>query len=241
MINLSLNGLGIAVEKGTTLLEAAHFYGINIPTLCSMEGLSPYGACRLCLVEIGTPGRTKLVSSCTYPAREGLVVNTDTQRVVRTRKLLLELYLATCPSSKLLQDMASRYNVTAVRFRQKHEECILCGLCVRYCAEQMQGRAIGFINRGAERVIDSAFKKRSEECRLCGGCQYVCPACQVRCQGPGEKSALCNACLNLSPPCLDEFEQAMCYLDPCAACELVPSGSRQDNLNRPPQQKGELL
>ncbi|RJX23842.1 MAG: hypothetical protein C4554_10030 [Dethiobacter sp.] len=220
MLNLTLNGLEISVEKGTTLLEAAKFYGMEIPTLCSDEALSPYGACRLCLVEIGTGNHSRLVSSCTYPAREGLTVRTHTERVVQARKLLLELYLATCPSSKTIQDMASKLGVTKVRFKQKHEECILCGLCVRMCAEQMQGKAIGFVKRGIKRRITAPFAKKSEDCRLCGGCMYICPACQARCQGPQEKSPICNACLNLSAPCLDYFEEAMCYMDPCVACEL---------------------
>lgn len=219
MINFILNGLNVAVEKGTTLLEAARFYGIEIPTLCHNEGLSPYGACRLCLVEIGAPGKSRLVTSCTYPAEEGLQVRTHSARVVNTRKVIIELYLATCPSSKVIQDLASRYHVTEVRFRQKHDDCILCGLCIRFCNEQMQAKAIGFTNRGAQRRITTPFERKSEECRFCGGCMYICPACQARCQGPAEKSAVCNACLNLSPPCLDHFGEAMCYLDPCVACE----------------------
>ncbi len=219
MVNFKLNGLEVAVEKGTTLLEAARFYGIEIPTLCYDAGLSPYGACRLCLVEVGEPGKSRLVTSCTYPAREGLQVRTHSQWVVNTRKLIIELYLATCPSSKTIQDLASRYHVTGVRFRQKHEDCILCGLCIRYCSEQMQAKAIGFINRGEKRRISTPFERKAEECRFCGGCMYICPACQARCQGPEEKEAVCNACLNLSPPCLDRFNDAMCYLDPCVACE----------------------
>jgi bidirectional [NiFe] hydrogenase diaphorase subunit len=114
MINMSLNGLRVSVEPGTSVLEAAKFYGINIPTLCYHEGLTPYGACRLCLVEIGAPGRSKLVSSCTYQAEEGLVVRTHSERVLKARKLLIELYLATCPSSKVIQDLASKHHVTRV-------------------------------------------------------------------------------------------------------------------------------
>ena len=83
MINLKINGLNVSVEKGTTLLEAAKFLGFPIPTLCYMEGLSPYGACRLCVVEIGEEPNTKLVSSCTYPAEEGLKVRTASARVLR--------------------------------------------------------------------------------------------------------------------------------------------------------------
>ena len=67
MISLTINGLHVSVEKGTPLLEAAKFLGFPIPTLCHMEGLSPYGACRLCVVEIGEDPKTKLVTSCTYP------------------------------------------------------------------------------------------------------------------------------------------------------------------------------
>ncbi|UNC93118.1 2Fe-2S iron-sulfur cluster-binding protein [Candidatus Contubernalis alkaliaceticus] len=219
MINMSLNGIDVSVEKGTTLLEAARFYGIEIPTLCYNEGLSPYGACRLCLVEIGPPERSRLVSSCTYRAREGLIVRTGTKRVLKSIRLLIELYLATCPSSKVIQDLASKYHVTSVRFHQKHEDCILCGLCVRMCDEQMQANAIGFVHRGGNRLVGTPYNKKSDDCRYCGACMYICPACQARCQGPQEESGVCNACLNLSPPCLDNFDAMMCYMDPCVACE----------------------
>ena len=86
MVTLYINGLKVSVESGSTLLEAARFLGFPIPTLCHMEGLSPYGACRLCVVEIGEGTRAKLVSSCTYPAEEGLRVRTASRRVMRARK-----------------------------------------------------------------------------------------------------------------------------------------------------------
>lgn len=221
MIEFVLNGLEVHVEEGTTILEAARFYGLEIPTLCYNEGLSSYGACRLCLVELElSPGRSKLVTSCTSKVRAGQIIRTHSTRVLKARKMLIELYVATCPSSKVIQDLASRYSVTKVRFKVKHDECILCGLCVRMCAEQMQGNAIGFVGRGSERLITTPFRKKAEECRLCGGCSYICPACQARCQGPQEESVLCNACVNLSPPCIDHFADVMCYMDPCVACEL---------------------
>ena len=86
MITLTLNGLEVSVEKGATLLEAANFLGFPIPTLCHMEGLSPYGACRLCVVEIGGGAEARLVTSCTYPATEGLKVRTASSRLRRTRR-----------------------------------------------------------------------------------------------------------------------------------------------------------
>lgn len=221
MINIKINGLPTTVEDGTTLLEAAQFLGFPIPTLCHMEGLTPYGACRLCVVEIGEGERAKLVSSCTYPAEEGLVVRTASSRVVRARKMVLELLLASCPQSKVIQDLASAHEVRQQRFKQEHEDCILCGLCVRMCKEQMVAGAIGFSGRGEHRRITTPFDIKSEVCRLCGGCIYVCPACQLRCTYTEPDKAICGGCANLSPPCLekDGFDDMLCYMRPCVACE----------------------
>ena len=221
MINIKINGLPTTVEVGTTLLEAAQFLGFPIPTLCHMEGLTPYGACRLCVVEVGEGARAKLVSSCTYPAEEGLVVRTASSRVVRARKMVLELLLASCPQSKVIQDLASAHEVRQQRFKQEHEDCILCGLCVRMCKEQMVAGAIGFSGRGEHRRITTPFDIKSEVCRLCGGCIYVCPACQLRCTYTEPDKAICGGCANLSPPCLekDGFDDMLCYMRPCVACE----------------------
>jgi bidirectional [NiFe] hydrogenase diaphorase subunit len=222
MIRLKINGLDVSVEEGTTLLEAAAFLGIPIPTLCYMEGLSPYGACRLCIVEIGEGKNAKLVSSCTYPAQEGLQVRTASSRVLRARKMILELLLASCPQSKVIQDLASQYDVRAQRFKQEYEDCILCGLCVRMCSEQMMAHAIGFQGRGNHRKLGTPFDIKSDVCRLCGGCMYVCPACQLRCTYNEPEKAICGGCANISPPCAqkESFDDMMCYMDPCVACEI---------------------
>jgi NADH dehydrogenase/NADH:ubiquinone oxidoreductase subunit G len=222
MITLTINGLPVAVEEGETLLEAARFLGFPIPTLCHMDGLSPYGACRLCVVEIGAGPKARLVSSCTYPAQEGLKVRTASARVLRARKMILELLLASCPQSKIIQDLASAHRVSQQRFRQEHEDCILCGLCVRMCEEQMMAKAIGFRGRGETRSIGTPFDIKSEQCRLCGGCIYVCPACQLRCTYTDPDKAICGGCANLSPPCVEkeQFDDMMCYMNPCVACEI---------------------
>ena len=221
MIKLEINGLRATVEEGMTLLEAANFLGFPIPTLCHMEGLSPYGACRLCVVEVGEGKSAKLVSSCTFPAQDGLKVRTASARVVRARKMVLELLLASCPQSKTIQDLASAHNVRQQRFRQEHEDCILCGRCVRMCEEQMMAKAIGFRGRGQDRSIGTPFDIKSEVCRLCGGCIYVCPACQLRCTYTEPDKAVCGGCANLSPPCVekDQFDDMMCYMNPCVVCE----------------------
>jgi NADH dehydrogenase/NADH:ubiquinone oxidoreductase subunit G len=221
MIHMTINGLNVSVEKGTTVLEAARFFGFPIPTLCYREGLSPYGACRLCVVEIGEGAKAKLVSSCTYPAEEGLRVRTGSSRVVRARKMILELLVASCPQSKTIQDLVSAHGVHQQRFRQEYEDCILCGLCVRMCEEQMMAKAIGFRGRGENRSIGTPFEIKSEACRLCGACIYVCPACQLRCTYTEPEKAICGACVNLNPPCLEkeQINDMMCYMDPCVACE----------------------
>lgn len=229
MIQLRINGLNAIVEEGTTLLEAARHLGIKIPTLCHMDGLTPYGACRLCVVEIGEAPGSRLVSACTYPAGDGLTVRTASSRVVRARKMIIELLLASCPQSKTIQDLASAYEVRRQRFRQEHEDCILCGLCVRMCAEQMMAKAIGFRGRGERRSVGTPFDLPAEACRLCGGCLYVCPVCQLRCTCDEPERAICGACANLSPPCLERepFDDMMCYMQPCVACEINKEDQRR--------------
>ncbi len=197
-VTLTIDGSRMEVQRGTSLLEAARMGGIEIPTLCHMEGLSSYGACRLCVVEIGPPDNAKVVSSCTYPCEEGLQVRTHTPRIVNARKLLLELMVSSTPSSKTIQDLAAAHGVTQQRFRPENEDCILCGLCVRMCKEQMMAGAIDFAGRGPDRRITTPFEENSEQCRHCGGCMYVCPVCMLRCAGPAADSTLCGGCLS---PC----------------------------------------
>jgi NADH dehydrogenase/NADH:ubiquinone oxidoreductase subunit G len=218
MIRLTINGLDVEIEEGWTILEAAKFLGLEIPTLCYNEGLSTYGGCRLCLVEIGENEKAKLVSSCTFPVQEGLVVRTDTKKVLEARKMNIELMLSIAPSSKVIQDLASKFGVTRVRFKIRNEECVLCGLCVRMCKEQMDGKAIGFVNRGIDMRITTPFEKKSEECRLCGGCMYICPACQLRCQGPDAETAVCNACLTMEPTCIDVYDELQCWMYDAGRC-----------------------
>ncbi|MBZ5646519.1 MAG: (2Fe-2S)-binding protein [Acidobacteriia bacterium] len=223
MPKLTLNGIPLEVERGTTVLEAARFLGLPIPTLCHDDGLAPAGACRLCLVEAsrGGNGVSKLLSACTLPADDGLVVWTHSERVERARRLLLEMYVATCPSSKRIQDLCAQYGVRECRHQRKDERCIQCGLCVRMCEQQMMAGAIGFSGRGKDRMVHRPFDMTSDRCRQCGACLYICPVCESRCAGPQAESTLCSGCLNFAPVCFQSYEDAMCFLDPCHACELA--------------------
>ena len=169
MAKIRIDGIEFDAPEHWTILEAAKFLGLEIPTLCYYEGLTPWGGCRLCLVEIKSGNNTKLVTSCTYPVEEGLSVKTSTPRVLKARKMMLELMIAQCPTSKTLQDMAAKMGVDKVRFKPKWETCFYCGLCVRMCEEQMMASAIGFVNRGNKLKITTPFDITSEDCRRCGG------------------------------------------------------------------------
>lgn len=222
MVNFTVDGKNISAPKGTMLMEAIRGAGISIPSLCAHESVSRSGACRLCVVEIGEGPRARLVSSCTYPVEEGLKVRTASSRVLKARRMILELLLATCPQSKVIQDLASKHEIRQQRFRQEYEDCILCGLCVRMCEQQMMAKAIGFRGRGHARSIGTPFDIKSDVCRLCGGCMYICPACQLRCTYSDPTKAICGGCANLGPPCVkkEQFDDMMCYMDPCVACEI---------------------
>ena len=221
MLTLRINGLDVQAEEWWSLLETAKFYGMEIPTLCHHDGLSEWGGCRLCVVEIGEGENTRLVSSCTYPATEGLVVRTHSRRVIAARKMMVELLLSICPISKTVQDLASQLGVQKVRFKVEQGDCIYCGLCVRICAEQMNGKAIGFVNRGGNIKITTPFDIQSDVCRHCGACMYICPACQLRCQGSEPPGVVCGSCLKLQPTCLEFYPDQMCYMGAegnCGTC-----------------------
>ena len=132
------------------------------PHSATWKGSLPTEPAGSALWKSGQAPKARLVTSCTYPAEEGLVVRTSSRRVMRARAMVIELLLASCPQSKTIQDLASRYEVRQQRFRQEHENCILCGRCVRMCAEQMMGGAIGFRGRGETRSIGTPFDVKSE-------------------------------------------------------------------------------
>jgi bidirectional [NiFe] hydrogenase diaphorase subunit len=174
-ITLQIDGRKVEAKEGMTILEAAQSVGISIPTLCHHEKLEPYGACRICTVEIEARGRTNLVAACLYPVEQNLVVRTRSEKVDKTRKMLLELMLAHAPDSTELQALAQEYGADKARFEKESSFCILCGLCVRYCAEVKKANAIGFVDRGTRREIIFIPEIASKECWNCKECFPLCP------------------------------------------------------------------
>lgn len=177
MMTLSIDKQEVQARPGWTVLETARHYGIEIPTLCFHEAVSPSGVCRLCTVEIRDGKRTRLVAACMYPVVEGLLVFTDTKRVRNVRRWILEMLLSECPASQEIKDMAARYGVTTTRFpiENPDEECLLCGLCTRVCTEVVGLAAISTVNRGVHKKVGAPFMRPTDVCVECGCCVTICP------------------------------------------------------------------
>ncbi|MBI4849226.1 MAG: molybdopterin-dependent oxidoreductase [Nitrospirae bacterium] len=197
MINLTINGKKITAEDGATILQAALKNNIHIPNLCYDKRLRPYGGCRLCIVEV--EGQARLFAACSSPAENGMVVTTDTPKLRKLRQTVIELLLVhhplDCPECDKagecqLQDLAYECGKPEARFLRHRKEatadvrgplieltsrrCILCGKCVRICAEHQGRGALGLIGRGFPTVVQPAFGEILE-CDYCGQCLDICP------------------------------------------------------------------
>ncbi|MCP4604888.1 MAG: 2Fe-2S iron-sulfur cluster binding domain-containing protein [Proteobacteria bacterium] len=174
-IPLQIDGKEVGAGQGMTVLEAARSAGISIPTLCHHEKLTPFGGCRICIVELEAQDRTRLVASCVHPVEKNLVVRTRSQKVDRIRKTLLELMLAHAPDSPELRSLGQEYGADNDRFEKEASFCIHCGLCVRYCNEVKKKNAVGFIDRGIRKEISFIPEIASKECDACKECFPLCP------------------------------------------------------------------
>lgn len=200
MINITINGRAIEAGADRTILEAALENGIYIPNLCHDKRLKPYGACRLCLVEV--KGARKLQTACSTKLKEGMVVETETPRLRQLRRTIIDLMLSdhrvdcvTCESTGdcRLQDLAYSYSVEKIRFEgeksahagidnnplieRDYSKCILCGRCVRICDEVQGAFAVDFVGRGFSGSVDTSYSYPLPEttCEFCGQCVSSCP------------------------------------------------------------------
>ena len=210
MINIHINNRKYQAKEDETILTVLKREGINVPTLCHIDGLFPTGACRLCVVELEHSGR--LVPSCATPVYDGMKVLTHSAKAIRARKTIIELLLADHPDDCLycvrnlnceLQRLAEELGVRQRRYTgsknifnidvsspaivRDPSKCILCGKCVRVCEEIQGVGAIDFINRGSSAFIGTAFDDglNISSCVNCGQCIAVCPTGALR-----EKSSI---------------------------------------------------
>ncbi|MBN2576529.1 MAG: (2Fe-2S)-binding protein [Deltaproteobacteria bacterium] len=173
---MKIDGREAKAEHRAPLLGAIRSLGIHVPTLCHLDGLEPYGVCRMCVVEVKRGKRTRLVTSCNFPSEEGLEVFTDTERVRQHRKIMAELLLARCPNVPYVQELARSVGVEKSRFRMvEASDCVMCGLCVRVCDQIVGASALSFIDRGNQRVVGTPWYVDDGACIACGACSYVCP------------------------------------------------------------------
>jgi bidirectional [NiFe] hydrogenase diaphorase subunit len=175
MFKLTIDGRPVEVEENATIMAAATKAGIDIPTLCFNEELTPAGACRLCVVEVTKDGSPALMTACDNPVSDGMVVSTRSPRAIGARKMAAEVLLAQNPTSKKLQKIARSLGIEKARFTLPVKECILCRQCSRACQEVVGAGAITFISRGLGRDTEPRVVFDSERCIACGSCAFVCP------------------------------------------------------------------
>jgi formate dehydrogenase major subunit len=200
MVNITINGREISTEAGNTVLKAAQQAGVYIPTLCDHPALPPTGACRMCVVEI--LGQRNLQSSCSFPVTDGMVIETESKRVVDARKLILDMIFSErnhfCPYCEMsgnceLQDLGYRYRLDHWAFPtftkgfgldashkyyvMEHNRCVLCGRCIRACNELVANHTLGLGQRGSHSMVcaDTNAPLGDSSCISCGTCVQVCP------------------------------------------------------------------
>ena len=212
---LSIDGAKIRAVSGATVLDTAVEYGICIPHLCHMPGITAIGACRLCIVEVVKNGRAKVTTSCTLDVQEGMVVLSNSEKIRRLRRNIAELLVAEAPNSKAIQDIAARCGVTEVRYPFRNKDCVLCGRCVRICGQMWQAKALGFVGRGKDRHVDFPFGVRPDFCKMCNSCIDLCPMTIIPCPGPMQtgEEYLCGLCGS-------QISMAETIPETCVQCDL---------------------
>jgi NADH dehydrogenase/NADH:ubiquinone oxidoreductase subunit G len=176
MIKMTIDGRKVQAKEGSTVLQNLQNLKIEVPTLCFHQDLIPFGACRLCTVEVKSNGKWQMATSCNTTVADDMEIRTATEKVKESRKLAAELLYYKYPTTKAVRDIAAKLGVEVSPSAVDGKECILCGLCTRTCHEVVGVDALTFEDRGLDRnVEDPKIIYVADSCIGCGSCAFVCP------------------------------------------------------------------
>ncbi|HNT57107.1 MAG TPA: 2Fe-2S iron-sulfur cluster-binding protein [Syntrophales bacterium] len=193
MVNIVINGRKRKAKEGQTILEVAQEMKLGIPTLCHHKDLSPFGACRLCAVEVKANGNWQMVTSCNTPVENGMEIVTDSEKVRENRKTVAEMLYYRYPETEAVRELAAKLGVEVFSEKGEEHDCILCGLCVRTCAEIVGVTALNFEDRGPDRDLEEPrIGFNPNACIGCGSCAFVCPTGFVTMEAVDDKRIIWN-------------------------------------------------
>lgn len=251
-MQLTIDNKTVSAKDGQFLLEIARENGIGIPTLCDHKGVEPYGGCRLCLVEVTRKdwdGWSTLVTSCLYPAKDGLIVMTNSPKVREARAVVLDLLMARCPDVEELKRLAKVYGIQQTTFvpRKDPDRCILCGTCVRVC-EAVGAVAISTIGRGViKKVAVPLAEENLSTCIGCLSCALTCPTDAIDFTDDGLHRRIWNITFDLAkckfcgkpigtPQQLKHFAEKSglpeSYFDTCEICSNRQTADKYASVTR---------
>ncbi len=200
MVNIVIDGRKVKAKDGSTILENARDLKLDIPTLCHHDDLSPFGACRLCMVEVKTNEKWQLATSCNTVVEGGMEVKTNSSKALESRKMAAELLYYKYPETEAVREIAGKLGVDVFEEKGEEHDCILCGLCVRACREIVGVSALTFQDRGPGRDLeDPQIEFDPNVCIGCGACAYVCPTGYIQMEAEDDKRIIWNKVFKMTP------------------------------------------
>ncbi|MEN6373925.1 MAG: 2Fe-2S iron-sulfur cluster-binding protein [Smithella sp.] len=193
MVNITIDGKSVQAREGSNVLQEIRNLRIDMPTLCYHEELVPFGACRLCTVEVKANGKWKLAASCDIPVDKGLEIRTASEKAIQARKLSAKLLYYRYPTTAAVRDIAEKLGVALEPAATEGHDCVLCGLCVRTCRDIVGAGALSFQDCGLGRDVEATMIEfRADKCIGCGSCAFVCPTSFVKLEDDEDKRVIWN-------------------------------------------------